>query len=319
MLTRRIVVGVEMPESRPWTVTGLSEPTTAALQQAFEYAVATGAALELITVLPEAGLFEFAAADALKEQLQREESEAAALLAQIQQQYEADFGPSSPVTCSVLTGKPWLGLLKAAGNDRHTLLMCGTRDVDVFRRWLFGTTGLKLLRYAPCPVWLVRPPTDPEPGLDVLAATDLSEMGQQVIEAGVTIGQHLPARLTVFHAVDEDLDRHMARTGVPEEDLVRFRQQLRESATTRLKERLSETDCRTVELGVQMQVAEGPADGCILSAIEDLDTDLVILATSGHGGIPGMLFGTTAERLLPDIRCSVLLIKPDDFVCPVDL
>ena len=70
---------------------------------------------------------------------------------------------------------------------------------------------------------------------------------------------------------------------------------------------------------MQVKIAEGPADSCILSAIEELDIDLLVMATSGRGGIPGMLFGNTAERLLPELPCSILAIKPDDFQCPIDL
>ena len=50
-----------------------------------------------------------------------------------------------------------------------------------------------------------------------------------------------------------------------------------------------------------------------------LDIDLLIMATAGRDGIPGMLFGNTAERLLPVLPCSILAIKPDNFVCPVEL
>lgn len=319
MFIKKIIVGIEMPDQRPWRVDGLSDPTVAAMRQAFELAAATDTSVELVTVLPDPGMFDFGNADSITVQIEQDRTDAAAVLEQIRTAAIEDYNLSHDVGCTVTSGKPWEQLAKIAGTDSQNLLMCGTRDVDVVRRWLFGTTGLKLLRYAACPVWLVRPPVEEKASLDVVAATDLSEIGQQVIEAGVTIGRNLPARLTVLHVVDGDLDRHMARTGVPEEELVAYRRQLREEAGVRVKDQLSLTDYRTVELGVQVQVSEGPADSCVLSALEDLQTDLLILATSGRGGLPGMLFGTTAERLLPDIRCSLLLIKPQDAESPVQL
>jgi hypothetical protein len=29
------------------------------------------------------------------------------------------------------------------------------------------------------------------------------------------------------------------------------------------------------------------------------------------------MIGNTAERLLPEVRCSVLAVKPPDFICPI--
>jgi universal stress protein E len=43
-----------------------------------------------------------------------------------------------------------------------------------------------------------------------------------------------------------------------------------------------------------------------------------VMGTISRGGIPGVLVGNTAERLLPRLDCSLLTVKPEDFVCPVE-
>ena len=45
--------------------------------------------------------------------------------------------------------------------------------------------------------------------------------------------------------------------------------------------------------------------------------DILVMGTVARGGIPGLLIGNTAERVLRKITCSVLAIKPDEFVSPV--
>ena len=55
----------------------------------------------------------------------------------------------------------------------------------------------------------------------------------------------------------------------------------------------------------------------VLEAVEHLDPDLVVLGSVSRGGIAGLLIGNTAERLLGRLDCSILTVKPDDFVCPV--
>ena len=34
-------------------------------------------------------------------------------------------------------------------------------------------------------------------------------------------------------------------------------------------------------------------------------------------GISGLLFGNTAERILPQVDCAILAVKPDDFETPI--
>jgi universal stress protein E len=302
---KNIVVGVEMPEGRPWDAANLTAPTRLAVRQAFHLGAAFGATVKMVCVLPHisGGFFGSQAdAQALSE---KDQSEAAVVLSDLQQQYAAKFAGVSS-TATVTLGRPWLEILKASNNDRQTLIICGTRDHNAVSRLLFGTTGLKLLRNAASPVWLVKPRIDDDADLDVLAATDLGEVGIDVMHTGIALGQALPVRLTVMHVIDDIMDRHMARTGMPDDQLAKYRKQNRDSADQTLHEQLATTDYRTVANGVQTRIDEGPADACLLSAIHELDIDLLIMATAARGGIPGMLFGNTAERLLPELPCPII-------------
>ena len=50
------------------------------------------------------------------------------------------------------------------------------------------------------------------------------------------------------------------------------------------------------------------------SAAETMrNADLVILGTSSKTGVSGLLPGSTVERLLPELQCSVLALKPEGF------
>jgi len=41
------------------------------------------------------------------------------------------------------------------------------------------------------------------------------------------------------------------------------------------------------------------------------------MGTVGRSGIKGVLLGNTAERILDRCDCSILTVKPDDFVSPI--
>ena len=316
---KNIIVGVEMPETRPWDAANIAATSRLAVRQSFDVANAMNTAVTLVCVLPEISYGFFGSDETVETQAEQNRAEAQAVLEDLKQQYTEKSNRRVEVSTMVTFGQPWFEILKAAGLARDNLIVCGTRHKGAVSRLLFGSTGVKLLRNAVCPVWLVRPRIDNDADLDVLAATDLSEVGGDVLTTGVALGQTLPVRLNVLHVVDDDLDRHMARTGVSEEELANYRKKAKDAAEENLHEQLASTDYRTVKQGVQTHLAEGPADACILATIKELDIDLLIMATSGRGGIPGMLFGNTAERLLPELTCSILAIKPDDFQCPVSL
>ncbi|MCA9084920.1 MAG: universal stress protein [Planctomycetaceae bacterium] len=316
---RRIVVGVEMPDTHPWNAANLSAPCRLAVRQAFHVAEAFSIPIELVCVLPEIAPGFFQDEKDAERVAASESTEAAEVLADLSNQYQEKAKTRITVHSRVRHGRPWIEILKAAGKDRQTLILCGTRDQNVVSRFLFGSTGQKLLRNAPGPVWLVKPRIDDDKVLDVLAATDLGEVGKDVLHTAVALGQALNVHLNVMHVVDEDLDRQMARVGASEEELTRYRRETLDAAEAKLHEQLSQTDYRTVPSGVQTHITEGSAHGCLLSAIKELDIDLLVMATLGRGGLPGMLLGNTAERLLPEVPCAVLVIKPDDFQCPIEL
>lgn len=56
---KTIVVGVEMPESRPWIAANIAPTSRLAVRQSFDVAEAMNAAVRLVCVLPEvsAGFF----------------------------------------------------------------------------------------------------------------------------------------------------------------------------------------------------------------------------------------------------------------------
>ena len=47
--------------------------------------------------------------------------------------------------------------------------------------------------------------------------------------------------------------------------------------------------------------------------------DLVIMGTVCRTGVAGFFIGNTAENVLQQVDCSLLTVKPEDFVSPVGL
>ena len=47
--------------------------------------------------------------------------------------------------------------------------------------------------------------------------------------------------------------------------------------------------------------------------------DLLVMGTIGRRGLTGLMMGNTAEMVLHQVQCSVLAVKPANFVSPVKL
>lgn len=51
--------------------------------------------------------------------------------------------------------------------------------------------------------------------------------------------------------------------------------------------------------------------------VDELNGAILVMGTVGRTGIPGLVIGNTAEAILNQVHCSILAVKPPDFVSPV--
>jgi len=78
---------------------------------------------------------------------------------------------------------------------------------------------------------------------------------------------------------------------------------------------------RTAPAGVvpKTHIVHARAANAIIDFVRSQGVDLLVIGTIGRTGIPGLLIGNTAERVLSEVECSVLALKPRGFVSPVTL
>lgn len=295
-LSRRIVVGIEMPKNRPWNAANLCGPSRMAVLHAFQAAASSRIPLTLVTVLPSASGGWFRSPEDAERTAAEERAEAEGLLRELCQKYASEAAASS-AEIKIMRGSAWEELIRSAGNRPDSLLICGTRDEGTVRRVLFGSTGLKLLRLAPGSVWLVKPREDDNDSTDIIAATDGGNVGADVIATAVPLARSLNARLHIIHAVE---------SGPVAPDVL-------QQAEAVVQQQLANTDYRTLPFGVKVIVKSGSPDRSILDAVKEVNADLVVMGTSSKTGVSGLLPGSTVERLLPELSCSVLAIKPEGF------
>lgn len=61
--------------------------------------------------------------------------------------------------------------------------------------------------------------------------------------------------------------------------------------------------------GVKYRLVQGEAADEILRLAQELDCDLIVMGTHGRKGLPRLLLGSVAEKVLREATCPVLTIK----------
>jgi universal stress protein E len=168
-----------------------------------------------------------------------------------------------------------------------------------------GSVALRVVRHAHSPVLVMRSTEHAGP---VLAASDLSDPAFPAIRAGAFLGRSLGADLSVIHVAELPLPMPVtpeavgvglgyAMTGA---EYQLFRGAAREtlaSAMTRLG------------LNAQTLLEDGIPSVSVVSAARRLEARLLVIGTEGRTGLRRMLLGSTAEQILGDSPCSVLVVR----------
>lgn len=238
------------------------------------------------------------------------------------------------IQTEVLTGVPFLEIIQKVLRDGHDLVIKSTESKP--SDWLFSSNDMHLLRKCPCPVWLVKP-NSAKANRTIVAAVDASDfypqkellsrqsLNCQILEMSMSLAASESSKLHIVHVWDvasEDVLRGSA--GLPEKEVASFVNEVKqhhknnvdslvETAVTKLEQESLEN----VELKINL--LKGTAQKEIPAFSKKVDADLIIMGTVARTGVPGFFMGNTAENILRHISCSVLAIKPEEFVTPIIL
>lgn len=206
-------------------------------------------------------------------------------------------------------GKSWLEMIRLVMCDGQDLVVAGTRHLGKVRGFLMGSTGIKLLRLCPCPVWITQPRKDKEIK-SVLVAHCLQTVGDLAMEYGCAMAELHGAQLHVVHSLAFPELYSGLPTVVSAAKAAAYRSEAQQHITSQLKK-------FTFAQQPKIHILSDPPELAVMQFIEKCDIELLVMGTIARTGIAGFFTGNTAERLLPRIPCSVLAVKPPEFVSPV--
>lgn len=193
-------------------------------------------------------------------------------------------------------------ITRAVEEQGIDLVIAGKRAHSDHDGRRLGSLSRKLVHELQCAVWVVKPDRDPRPER-ILATVELDAVGRRVLELATSLASAAAARLYVVHCVQTTLAIQMS------DDREAQEQELVSKARAELEERLADIG---YEGPLELFVGVDSPTHAALTAEERLQIDLVVLGTAGRHGIPGLLVGNTAERLLMKLGASILAVRPSE-------
>ena len=219
----------------------------------------------------------------------------------------------------VREGNPANEVVAAAKALKADLIVLSSKGRSGISRMLMGSTAERIVRYAHCPVLTVRrQPGDPTmrvlssakpifpedlPWRRILVPVDLSLTSLRALQTAVPLAEQSNARLILLNVVEPNpyaTGMEGAVLVMPNEDLVETaRKQLGGIAKRFVPKSLASTPLVTC----------GRAADEIVKTAEEKGVDLIVLSAHGRTGLERLLMGSTAEQVVRQARCPVLIVR----------
>jgi nucleotide-binding universal stress UspA family protein len=219
------------------------------------------------------------------------------------------------ITTRVLMGRTSSRLIDEVQTGGHDLVMRLTKGVHSRRTGVLGTTGLQLLRYCPCAVWLVKPEQLPKP-THIVAAVDVGSadeahrrLNATIVDTAASLAAAEDCSLSILHAWSIYGENVLREHLKPEEfeDLERTTLADHQRAMDELMR------SQGVTLGAEhIHLVRGDAGLEIPRFVQQGRVDLLVMGTVARRGAAGWFLGNTAERVFDKVNCSLLAVKPQD-------
>ncbi len=222
----------------------------------------------------------------------------------------------SKIKKEIRWGKDFIETIKLAKEGEYDLVISASQALS-------GTpdsTAMHLMRKCPCPVWIHR--GDLWRGaVRILAAintSDISEenrkLNQKIIDHSIKLIEILRGHLHVVTCWSGYMESVLTSPRFSEAETNKYLEYEQQQAEKEFELLLANSDSKDFVKG---KIIHGNPATIIPQYAAKQKMDIVVMGSVARAGIPGLLVGNTAERIVSSLENSILAIKPDGFVSPV--
>lgn len=222
----------------------------------------------------------------------------------------------------VVRGDPGEAIVEAASRFACSAIVISSRGLSGLRRAVLGSVADHVVRHSPgIPVLLCPPPSEVGRGeyRRLLVALDGSEVSDSLLPHAREIALASGATMVLVRVIDSAFRIVTMTTpagypltpGLTQEAADEIVQAQRSTADEHLDGVVSALRGEGVGT-VTARVVEGEPGDAIVALAEELDSDLVLMATHGRGGLGRALVGSVTDYVARHLATAPALIVPPE-------
>jgi len=228
-----------------------------------------------------------------------------------------------PITIEVESGStPTIRIIRYVLKGAHDLVIKEAEPNEGGKG--FKAMDMELLRKCPCPVWLCRPISKHRNEMKIAVAIDPEstapeghDLSLRLLELSRSLADTCNGELNIVSCWEYEFEEYLRHNiwiqGQNDEAL--------RTVNAAQYEHRSSLENVIKKSGIQGKIhvhhVRGRADKMIPQYVADRNFDILVMGTVARNGIPGFIFGNTAENIVQKLGCSLLALKPNGFVSPV--
>jgi nucleotide-binding universal stress UspA family protein len=228
------------------------------------------------------------------------------------------------VTQLVVEGNPAQTILtETRTSESDLIVMCSHGDTG-FKRWVFGSVSLHVVRHSSVPVFVLRPGADGTVTLAqatagpirILVPLDGSELAEEILAPAIALTKALSAPHSGVLHLASIIPFFTAETADEMDQVVNAAQKYLASLEQQLLQRedaagLTVTSSITVLADVAHALVEVAETGKGMEQTAGFTgCDAIAMSTHGRSGIAHWMMGSVTERVLAATKLPMLIVRP---------
>ncbi|CAM2860356.1 universal stress protein [Vibrio ordalii] len=219
--------------------------------------------------------------------------------------------------------QPAVGMIQSALTNHIDLLIKEAEPMADDQQG-FKALDMTLLRKCPCPVWLHRPLSKPKANhrvavaIDPITTTDQQHaLSLRLLELSRTIANTCDSRLHIVSCWEYYLENYLHDHVWIQVDQQQMEQEIAQAKAKHEQALQQVIDESGITGELVIHHLHGKPDEQIPEWVTTENIDILVMGTLARTGIAGFVIGNTAENIVQSIECSLVALKPEGFVSPI--